>query len=213
MSALRAHVVREGEYLSQIAARLGCTPESIWEHPKNAELRATRQHMDVLVVGDVLWLPEVRPRQGLALQTGKKNRYQAAVPLVRVTLVLRLGSEPLKNETYIVRGANRKIEGTTDGDGRVVIEVPTTMREGEILLPAKGYSFPLRIGDMDPITERSGVLKRLANLGLFHPPVDTTTADEAFARSLSTFQRLEGLEVTGEADDETRRRLVERFGC
>lgn len=132
---------------------------------------------------------------------------------MRVTLVLRLGGEPLKNEGYVVRGANRKIEGITDGEGRVAIDVPTTMREGEILLPAKGYSFPLRIGDMDPITERTGVIKRLANLGLFHPPVDTATADEAFARSLSTFQRLEGLEVTGEADDETRRRLVERFGC
>lgn len=212
MSGMRAHVIREGEYLSQIAARLGVSADTIWSHPKNAELRAKRSHMDVLHVGDVLFLPDVAKRPGLPLEKGTRNRYQGALPLVQVSLVLRDGGRVLADERYLVRGAHRSIEGVTDASGKLTIDVPITMRDGEILLPAKGLSFPIRLGDMDPITERTGVEKRLANLGLLHPSVDSTP-EEALARALQTFQRLQGLDPTGEPNDETRRRLVAAYGC
>ena len=60
------HVVRQGEYLSRLAHRLGFDAESVWDHPDNAELKQARAHADQLLAGDLLWLPrqapEPRPR-------------------------------------------------------------------------------------------------------------------------------------------------------
>jgi hypothetical protein len=37
----QVHVVRQGEYLRKLAYRFGVAPEELWDHPKNADLKAT----------------------------------------------------------------------------------------------------------------------------------------------------------------------------
>jgi hypothetical protein len=32
---MNVHVVRAGEYLTQLASRFGCAPSDIWDHPSN----------------------------------------------------------------------------------------------------------------------------------------------------------------------------------
>ena len=36
----KVHVVRQGEYLRKLAHRFGVDPDELWNHPKNAELKA-----------------------------------------------------------------------------------------------------------------------------------------------------------------------------
>jgi murein L,D-transpeptidase YcbB/YkuD len=212
---MRAHIVRDGEYLTQIAARLGQDPEALWNHPKNAELKAKRQHMDVLNTGDIVFVPDEPPRPGLPLRKGTTNRYVAKVPKVTMSIVARDGGVPLKDEPFVINGAGAPIEGTTDGSGKLTFKISIHVREAEILLPKKGLSFPLHIGDMDPISEASGVQKRLENLGLYTPPsgADAGAADARLKAAVADFQKAQGLTPTGELDDATRKRLAEVHGC
>ncbi len=212
---MRAHIVRDGEYLTKIAALLGTSPEALWNHPANADLKAKRQHMDVLSTGDILYLPDDPPRPGLPLRKGTTTHYAAKVPKATVSITLRDGKIPLKNEPFVVNGAGAPIEGTTDGSGNLTFQISVHIREAEILLPKKGLSFPLHIGDMDPITETSGVQKRLENLGLYSPPSkpEQGTAEEALKAAITSFQKAQDLKVSGEIDDPTRQRLVELYGC
>ena len=212
---MRAHIIREGEYLTQIAARLGARPEDLWNHPKNAELRAKREHMDILRAGDILFLPDEPPRVPLTLKKGTANRYTVTLPKVKLSLVLRDGDVPLPNEPFVIKGAGALIEGTTDASGRLTVDISVRVREGEILLPKQGLSFPLHIGNMDPVREDSGVQKRLENLGFYSAPssADEDAAAAALKAAVIAFQSAHQLEANGTIDDEFRQLLTREHGC
>ena len=50
----RPYIVRQGDFLSKIAAQLGMDPSRIWELSENDELRARRPNPEMLAPGDVL---------------------------------------------------------------------------------------------------------------------------------------------------------------
>ncbi len=212
---MRAHIIREGEYLTQIAARLGALPEDLWNHPKNAELRAKREHMDILSAGDILFLPDEPPRVSLTLKKGTANRYTVTLPKVKLSLVLRDGDVPLPNEPFVIKGVGAPIEGTTDASGRLTVDISVRVREGEIVLPKQGLSFPLHIGNMDPVREDSGVQKRLENLGFYSAPssADEDAAAAALKAAVIAFQSAHQLEPNGTIDDALRQLLTREHGC
>jgi hypothetical protein len=210
---MRAYVVRDGEYLTQIAAREGHDPEALWNHPKNADLRAKREHMDVLCTGDVVIIPDDAPRAGVPIRKGETNRYVMKVTKVTMSIVVRDGGTPLANERYVVKGAGAPIEGTTDEAGKVTFAISVHVREAQIVLPDRGLHFPLHIGNMDPIGEPSGVVKRLSNLGFYTSPTGEGSADDALRAAIAAFQRAHDLTPSGALDDATQRRLVEAHGC
>jgi hypothetical protein len=212
---MRTHVVRDGEFMTQIAAKLGRDPEALWSDPSNADLKANRRHMDILCAGDIVHIPDEQAPEGLPIAKGTTNRYQAKVPRVTISIIARDGGTPLADEPYRVMGAGAPIEGTTDGDGRLTFKFPVHVREAEILLPRKGLSFPLDLGGMDPVDEASGVLKRLANLGFYANArgPDGGTEEEALRAALIAFQRANSLAATGELDSSTREGLMALHGC
>lgn len=57
MVATTVYIVKPGDWLAKIAEEHGSTVSAIWNHPENAEHRATRGSPDVLYPGDVLHIP------------------------------------------------------------------------------------------------------------------------------------------------------------
>jgi hypothetical protein len=208
---MQAIIIRSGEYLTQVAARMGFDAEAVWNDPKNAELKQRREHMDILQTGDIVYVPDPAP-QGLPIEKGASNDYVGDVPRVKLRFVLRWGEHVLDNQAYVVRGLGDPVNGTSDGEGKVALEVPVHVREISLYLPDKSLVFPVAIGDMDPIGEASGVEKRLANLGYLAPAADADAA-EALAEAVRRFQTDRGLSVTSVVDDATRAELVRAHGC
>ena len=51
------HRVQPGETLDHIAEKYGQSPEAVWDHPLNEQLRQRRQSPEALEPGDVLYTP------------------------------------------------------------------------------------------------------------------------------------------------------------
>jgi hypothetical protein len=203
------YVVRPGEYLEQIAVRARVSADAIWNDPRNAPLRALGRTPTQLHPGDVLVLPDAPPSR-LVLTVGSFNGYTARVPMVKVPLSLMDDDGPLRDQPFVVEGLGAPLEGVTDGEGLATFEVPVHVREVTVFLPARGLRFQIAVGDLDPITEPSGVYARLVNLGYARGGGTPSALDQQHA--IADFQRAEGLSATGEVDDATRQRLAEVHG-
>lgn len=137
------------------------------------------------------------------------------MPKTKVHFTFEDDKGPFAGEAYVVEGLGAKVEGKTDGAGKVELEAPVHVREARIIFPAKGVAFHVNIGDMDPIDEPSGVRRRLQNLGYLQPPSAALSEEDAAARdreAITSFQRANGLEPTGKIDDATKTKLDEAHG-
>jgi hypothetical protein len=206
--ATKPYVVQQGDYLDKLATRLGFDAKAVWNDGANAELRAKRKP-DQLHPGDVLHVPD-QPPKGVPLEGGTVNRYQARVPRVPLNLEFETDGKPNANEACVVEGLGEPLEVTTGGDGRLSLSVPVTVREISVRFVKRNVVYPVRIGDMDPIEEPSGVAKRLVHLGFL---VDEPEEEpDLVADALRRFQRREGLPETGVLDDATKAALLRAHG-
>ena len=85
MAGMVPYVVQRGDYLLKIALRMGFVADTVWNDPKNADLRAARPDMHVLCVGDVLYVPDKPRRAWHPLSVGSSNKFKAKVPTVHST--------------------------------------------------------------------------------------------------------------------------------
>jgi len=207
MADIKAYVVSQGEYLTQIAWRLGFDPDQVWNDPKNADLKSQRKDMDVLCAGDVLYVP-ADPPPGSPCAGGTTNEYTADVPTLVVGFTLRNGKEPFANEAYVVHGLDDSAanQGSTDGDGKLSITVPILARTLLIELTDKQRFFAAAVGNMDCINTDSGVQMRLYNLGY------RCDDDGDWGDAIKAFQQDNGLDPTGVVDDATRSALEAAYG-
>ena len=215
---MKPYVVKQGDHLDKVAFGSGVEAKDVWDHPKNAELKELRGDGQILSPGDILWLPD-EPKPELSFTAKKENAFAARVPLVEVSLVLESGGEPLADEPYRVRGLFDDSEQRSDGDGRVKLEVPAYLREVVLELVERDASLAVTVGGLDPVDQPSGARMRLENLGFgskmsagsgpdAHPAHD----EQVFLASLRTFQLDAGLEPTGELDEATQAKLLEKHG-
>ncbi len=216
---MKPYLVRQGDYLTKLAGQRGFDAEVVWNDPKNAELKAKRAHMDILVQGDLIYLPDSAARP-LRIEKGVTNRYVAAIPRVAITLILRDGARVFAQERYLVRGLGEPVEGTTDAEGKLVLAASIHTREITITLPDQNVTYPLSIGHMDAHQEPSGARQRLENLGYFRTTaqgtpeaVKTGNTITPLQAATARFQRDMGLEPTGELDVATSTELSKAHGC
>lgn len=206
------YVVRQGDYLDKLAFVHGFDADEVWNDEKNAALKAKRKDPNILHPGDVIHFARAL-RSEKPLQKGTSNQYAVKVP--KKTVHLHFEDERLVEARYVVEGLGRNREGKTDGSGKLTIRVPVHTREVTVAFPDQNIVCPVRIGDMDPIEERSGVRQRLTHLGYRLPSDDFCTEAEAEAldrQALCAFQRDRGLDVTGAMDEATRRALLQAHG-
>lgn len=213
---MKPYVVKQGDYLEKIAHAQRFDPDAVWSAPENAELKRQRDP-NVLFPGDVLYVPEPKePPQWLPLTVGASNLYVAQVPRTTVNLVFKDLDQPRANEPYAIYGLGEPEEGTTDSDGAIAVNVPVHVREIRVVFPKSNVTYPVRIGDMDPIDEPTGVRKRLQNLGYYvEPSADGDEGDaEANERAaIHAFQMDHELPPTGTLDDETKAKLLDEHGA
>lgn len=213
---MRRYVIRQGDYLTKVAHRLGFEATSVWDHPANAELRARRPEREQLHPGDVLHVPEPSER-GLRLVPGGTLNARARVPEVEIRLALRdRAGAPIANVPFRVEGVSGEpLPGQTDGGGVAAFSVPVHVETCRLVL-STGRAYVVRVGHMDPASEPSGALKRLVHLGYLPygdaEDLDTEDGRDAFRCALRRLQEDAGLEPTGEWNTATEDALVERHG-
>jgi len=206
--------IKQGQCIESIAFKYGFFPETVWEHPDNADLKKQRRNPNALKPGDVVVVPDLRLRSEKAV-TEKRHRYRRRGVPSRFTLVLEEGGEPRANERYVLWIDGESREGMTDQNGALSEPISPSAQTGRLLI-GEGEDqeeLLLNFGHVDPIDDLSGVQGRLKNLGLYEGPIDGEPSDETTA-AIAAFQASVGLESDGKLDDENRTRnaLIEEHG-
>jgi len=196
------HVVKPGESLVAISEAYGFFADTLWSLPENAELREKRKDMNVLLAGDVVFVPDKRPRDEKAA-TGRKHTFRRRGIPALFRLQLFDGDQPRANQAYELVVDEVPHRGVTDGDGVLVESVPAGARKGRLVVGPDKVTIDVRFGELDPIDTDSGVRHRLSNLGFECRDQD----DAALRDAVTAFQHRFGLEPTGVADAATLEKL------
>lgn len=206
--------VQELDCIDSIAFEHGFFPETIWNHPENADLRNLRKNRNILEPGDLVFVPE-KEMKHIPKPTDQKHRFvRKAVP-TKISFQVLKRQEPVKFARYALAINGRLIEGMTGGDGLIEAPIPPNARDGELRVwdGEDELFYPLRLGGLDPIESMNGLQARLENLGYAMTP-DTRgeTGEEGAKAALAMFQRDHGLSVTGQLDESTRAKLKAAYG-
>jgi len=166
------HVVVQGECIYSLAARSGHDWKTIWNHPNNAALKHIRKDPGILLPGDRVHIPDIKPKT-VELSSGRRHRIVVAGQ--KIDLHLRMcdaDGAPIANAKYQLLIGNRRLPGTTNHDGQLVISVPAEAAEARLQSIETGETYSLHLGQMDPPETPSAVRKRLVNLGYNLEEVD-----------------------------------------
>lgn len=200
----RRHRVKQGETLPEIARRYGFLNWRVLaEHPDNTTLFETRR-AGMLYPGDEIVIPD---RDDRADDADTEQRHDFVVPLKRRYLRLRLldaRNDPLQNYRCRLHLLDGTVTRHTDTDGiletelslrqaflRVELETPLDEPQASTrpFLPARQTWLRwLRIGDLDPPTELTGLHARLRNLGYYFGKLDAPM-DQSTRLALYKFER------------------------
>jgi N-acetylmuramoyl-L-alanine amidase len=209
---MHAYVIREGDHLAGLAHRMQFDADSVWNDAKNEQLRQRRPNRDILLAGDVLFVPDDHAAP-LPLSVGSSNSYVAEVPKVKTRVRFLQGDAPIANEAceLVIPGVPPS-RARSDGDGWVEFDTPVLARAVKVSFPALTIDVLLAVGHLDPVSAPSGMRMRLQMLGYYNGPWRGGT-QAVLAAALRAFQRNESLDATGEPDEATRAALVQAVGC
>jgi hypothetical protein len=205
--AYKKYTVKQGDCISSIAMNHGHFPDTIWNDPKNKELKEERKNPNILMPGDLVYVREKEEKEETCASEQRHRFKRKGVP-EKLRLQLLSSGEPRADLHYNIEIDGQLMEGQTDGEGRLEHWIPPNAERGKIILD-DGEEYELVLGHLAPVTEEKGVRARLVNLGY----LDEEDADEDdYEESIELFQSENGLEITGEADEPTRDKLSEVYG-
>jgi hypothetical protein len=199
--------VQLGDSIPSLAMDNGFFPDTIWNHPQNAGLRAKRKSQNQLYPGDEVFIPELRKGTQTRSTDGSHKFKRKGVPAKLVLQLKKLG-EPRKNESYVLIIDGVSYNGTLDGDGKLQQFIPPDAKGGQVLLNGGKEVIKINLGFLNPVDELSGMQQRLNNLGFFCSNEDGTLDDQT-AAALKAFQRSVGVQETGQPDGATKAKLLE----
>lgn len=204
------YTIKQGDCISSIADKHGFTPDKIWDHPDNANLKEKRKDQNILFPGDVVFVPD-RKKKEESCTTEQRHRFRRKGVPEKLRVILRVEEEPKANAEYILDIDGEQSRGVTDDEGCVSISIPPGARFGNLTIVDSGEEFELELGGLNPITEITGVQARLENLG--YDVNITGKWDENSVEALKQFQSRHELEVTGVIDKNTRGKIKKVYGC
>ena len=199
--------------MSSVADQYGFFWETLWNHEQNQGLREQRGNPNVLMAGDRVFIPEVRPKQEPCSTTQRHVFRLKGVPAKVVFRLLKVDGTPRGGLPYILVVDGKRETGTVPEDGRISQVVPPKARKAKLTVqdPAGAEEYNFDLGYLNPSESSSGLKARLANLGFYRGNLSGGN-DEQTAEAIRRFQVFAGLPVTGEADEATKNALAERHG-
>src|SRR5262249_10655646 len=159
-----------GDCISSIAAQFGFHPDTIWNHGPNANLKQSRMDMNVLLPGDIVEIPDLRVKEvSKGDKAAHKFRRKGVPEMLKVQFIEN--DDPRANEQYrrVIDGVARN--GTLDGSGWLKEPIPPGAKLAEITF-GENETYPLQLGNLDPVDDVKGVQGRLTNLGFYYGPID-----------------------------------------
>jgi N-acetylmuramoyl-L-alanine amidase len=197
-----------GDCICSISFERGFFRGTLEDHPKNAELKAKRKDLTMLLPGDVVYIPDMTNKQVDAATNIRHRFRRKGVPEVLHLRLLHSDGNPRTDQVYKLQVDGCQYEGTTDINGAIRHFIAPNAKLGELILPAENgdETYTLQLGRMPPPDEIRGVQARLHNLGLFAGDLNGEV-DEETRLSILRFQDLNHLPRTGEPDDKTKATL------
>ena len=207
--AHKEYKVKKGDSIASIAFERGLLPETIWDDPKNKELKDKREESDILMVGDIVYIREKEETEE-SCATQEKHRFRRKNVPAKLELQLLEEGQSRDNLEYqlIIDGIATK--GKTDKDGWLKHSIPPNAKKGELKI-GDSEVIDLEIGHLDPITTIEGVQQRLNNLA-FNCGEPSGKLDEKTSAAIRSFQQENDLEATGKPDKKTESKLMEVHG-
>ncbi len=207
------YVVVQGDCLSSIAYRFGFKWQQLWDDAQNGDLRKRRKDPNILYVGDVVYIPEVTPREETR-PTNATHRFQITMELAKVRMRLMYASEPRAGEIWEFLVDGKSVHhGTIDDDGFLEFTIPPDAPGGLLRVgdPEEAEEYQVNLGHLDPIDTIEGIQERLINLGFIVGKVDGVIGDLTRG-AISLFQMQKNLDIDGIAGPVTKARLLKVHG-
>lgn len=207
------YIVKEGDCISSIARDHGHFWQTIWDEPANAELKEKRKNPNVLREGDRVTIPTIEPKEESG-ETEMRHRFVRRGEPASCRITLLDDGEPRANVPYRLDIDGEEQEGTTDGNGMLVVSIPGNAKKGKLFVGEEDEEeeIQLLLGHVAPIDQIKGIKDRLRNLG-FRVGHDNDKLDAKTRIALEQFQEENELTVTGEPDENTKEKLLEEHGC
>lgn len=210
------YIIQQGDSTASVAYAHGFYWRTVWIDPRNAGLRRSRHHPNVLRPGDVLFVPEKQPKE-VAAATEQRHRFRRkGVPEKLRLRLLNESNEPRADVAYTLDIDGRLLHGRTDSEGRLEHGLPPDARQGRLIIRPDGgreeEEYALAVGYLDPRDDMSGVRARLMNMGYLTEDGANGEGDSGLERAIRRFQRDHGMRPTGVLDDELRRMLHDSHG-
>lgn len=131
------HIVRAGECVSSIAKQTGHFWETIWNDAANNELKTIRQQPNVLLEGDRITIPELRPKEDSG-QTEMRHRFKRRGEPSHLRIRVLDQDKPMAGMFFKLIVDNKQaIEGTTDAEGGLDVPIPGNAKTGVLCVGEK----------------------------------------------------------------------------
>ena len=142
--------VGSGESAVSIAKKNGFFWKTVWNHGENAVLKEKRKDPSLLYEDDEIFIPKKRKKE-VSKATEAEHTFKIKGEPCKLKLQLLKLGDPRKNEDYVIEVNGERIEGTTDSEGKLEHFIPGDANNGTLILRNGMETYPIRIGDLDPI--------------------------------------------------------------
>lgn len=203
--------VKQGDCISSIAFENGFFADTIWNHPNNAELKKKRKELNLLMPGDIVFVPDKQIKE-VSEATNQVHKFKCKNTPEKFKLQLLIHGEPRANEDYELEIENLMFKGKTDSQGRLEHFIPPDAKKGKLILSNGAEIQELMLGNLNPSDEITGVQGRLRNLGLYFGSIDGKMSDE-LEEAIQEYQFTKNIEPDGKLTQATIDALKQDYGA
>lgn len=205
------HNVGQGDCFLSVAQQYGFFWETLWNHPRNAELKNARKDPAILFPGDVVFVPE-KQEKIVSKSTGQMHKFKVKnIPAKLHMRFLDDEGKPRANLKYVLDIDGKEFKGTTDGNGAINVSIPPGAKSGKLVFEDEDEEYDLFLGYLDPIEKLTGVQARLKGLCYYNGNTSGEMNPET-EQAIKDFQEANKMEITGQVDDLLRNKLKDIYG-
>lgn len=202
------YVVKQGDCIESIAQKHGMYWQTIWNHPKNAEIRRANRDANALLPGDQVYIPKfrVKKEQG-ATELRHRYRRKGVPSLIRIVFKDE-EDNPRVGVPFVLKLNGVLVSGKTNNEGAVEYTIMPDASTGMLTLEGEdgAEEYEVQLGFIDPLTEVSGIQERLTNLGFLCGSSEGELGPIT-REAIRSFQKIFMLKDTGEPDEQTLKKL------